>query len=58
MGRLTVPAALQLAVAPPMARPEWSPDLLRATSTGLARGNSRNEALLHALFEVVERDML
>ncbi|MFD1277831.1 YcaO-like family protein [Streptomyces kaempferi] len=41
-----------------MARPEWSPDLLRATSTGLARGNSRNEALLHALFEVVERDML
>ncbi|MEW2573284.1 YcaO-like family protein [Streptomyces sp. NPDC047070] len=39
-------------------RPEWTPDLLRATSTGLACGNSRNEALLHALFEVVERDVL
>ncbi|MET9451128.1 YcaO-like family protein [Streptomyces cinerochromogenes] len=39
-------------------RPEWSPDLLRATSTGLACGNTRAEALLHALFEVVERDVL
>ncbi|MFD9394786.1 YcaO-like family protein [Streptomyces sp. NPDC060000] len=39
-------------------RPQWSPDLLRATSTGLACGNSRDEALLHALFEVVERDVL
>ncbi|OEJ56703.1 hypothetical protein BGM19_00145 [Streptomyces agglomeratus] len=39
-------------------RPEWSPDVLRATSTGLACGNSRDEALLHALFEVVERDVL
>lgn len=39
-------------------RPQWSPDLLRATSTGLACGNSRDEALCHALFEVVERDVL
>ncbi|MGW7343072.1 YcaO-like family protein [Streptomyces sp. NPDC054854] len=39
-------------------RPEWSPDLLRATSTGLACGNTRDEALLHGLFEVVERDVL
>ncbi|MET8676070.1 YcaO-like family protein [Streptomyces sp. NPDC004647] len=39
-------------------RPEWSPDLLRATSTGLACGNNRDEALLHALFEIVERDVL
>lgn len=39
-------------------RPEWSPDLLRATSTGLACGTSRDEALLHGLFEVVERDVL
>ncbi|MFG2439696.1 YcaO-like family protein [Streptomyces sp. NPDC048508] len=38
--------------------PEWTPDLLRATSTGLACGNSRDEALLHALFEVIERDVL
>ncbi|MEV3875432.1 YcaO-like family protein [Streptomyces sp. NPDC049906] len=35
-----------------------APDLLRATSTGLACGNSRDEALLHALLEVVERDVL
>ncbi|MFE3151216.1 YcaO-like family protein [Streptomyces sp. NPDC059218] len=33
-------------------RSEWSPDLLRATSTGLACGNTRDEALLHALFEI------
>ncbi|GHI98016.1 YcaO-like family protein [Streptomyces olivaceus] len=39
-------------------RPPWSPDLLRATSTGLACGNTRDEALLHALLEVVERDVL
>ncbi|MFI1768986.1 YcaO-like family protein [Streptomyces sp. NPDC020800] len=39
-------------------RPEWSPDLLRATTTGLACGNTRDEALLHALCEVVERDVL
>ncbi|WAX82114.1 YcaO-like family protein [Streptomyces sp. KMM 9044] len=39
-------------------RPEWCPDLLRATSTGLACGNTRGEALLHALLEVVERDVL
>ncbi|MGW3957094.1 YcaO-like family protein [Streptomyces sp. NPDC004752] len=39
-------------------RPEWSPDLLRATSTGLACGTTRDEALLHGLFEVVERDVL
>ncbi|MEU9438939.1 YcaO-like family protein [Streptomyces sp. NPDC048252] len=39
-------------------RPQWSPDLMRATSTGLACGNSWDEALLHALFEVVERDVL
>ncbi|GAA2679906.1 MULTISPECIES: YcaO-like family protein [Actinosynnema] len=40
------------------ARPAWTPDLLRATSTGLACGSSREEALLHALYEVVERDVL
>lgn len=39
-------------------RPVWAPDLLRATSTGLACGNSRDEALLHALYEIVERDVL
>ncbi|MEV8396740.1 YcaO-like family protein [Streptomyces niveus] len=39
-------------------RPAWSPDVLRATSTGLACGNTRDEALLHGLFEVIERDVL
>ncbi|MEE1775558.1 YcaO-like family protein [Streptomyces sp. NPDC048210] len=39
-------------------RPEWNPDLIRATSTGLACGNTRDEALLHGLYEVVERDVL
>ncbi|MFF4248902.1 YcaO-like family protein [Streptomyces sp. NPDC001822] len=39
-------------------RPEWSPGPLRATSTGLACGNTRDEALLHGLYEVVERDVL
>ena len=39
-------------------RGDWAPDLLRATSTGLACGNSRDEALLHGLYEVVERDVL
>ncbi|MBT2439975.1 YcaO-like family protein [Streptomyces sp. ISL-36] len=39
-------------------RPAWTPDVWRATSTGLACGNSREEALLHGLFEVVERDVL
>jgi YcaO-like protein with predicted kinase domain len=40
---------------------DWSrtpPDagLFQATSTGLASGNTRSEALCHALFEVIERD--
>ncbi|WP_331723711.1 MULTISPECIES: YcaO-like family protein [unclassified Streptomyces] len=39
-------------------RPLWEPDLFRATSTGLACGTTRPEALLHALYEVVERDAL
>ncbi|MFC9816534.1 YcaO-like family protein [Streptomyces virginiae] len=39
-------------------RPAWTPDVWRATSTGLACGNTRDEAVVHALFEVVERDVL
>ncbi|MCX4546548.1 YcaO-like family protein [Streptomyces sp. NBC_01565] len=39
-------------------RRPWTPDVLRTTSTGLACGNTRDEALLHSLFEVVERDVL
>lgn len=40
------------------ARPMWEPDLFRTSSTGLACGNTRDEALLHALYEVIERDAL
>ncbi|CAL9675358.1 YcaO-like family protein [Streptomyces sp. enrichment culture] len=38
-------------------RPDWTPDVWRATSTGLG-GNTRDEAAVHALLEVVERDVL
>ncbi|WP_369384132.1 YcaO-like family protein [Streptomyces sp. cg36] len=40
------------------ARRVWEPDLWHTTSTGLACGNTRDEAILHALFEVIERDVL
>jgi len=36
----------------------WSPPLLRSNSNGLASGNTLEEALLHGLYEVVERDAL
>ncbi|GAA3171225.1 YcaO-like family protein [Nonomuraea salmonea] len=34
----------------------WSPPLFLASSNGLASGNTRTEAILHALYEVIERD--
>jgi ribosomal protein S12 methylthiotransferase accessory factor len=39
-----------------LSRPHPDAGLFLATSTGLASGNERSEALCHALFEVVERD--
>ncbi|CAM5676432.1 YcaO-like family protein [Streptomyces mordarskii] len=42
----------------PASRPPWQPDLFRATTTGLACGDTRDEAVLHALYEVIERDTL
>lgn len=36
----------------------WSPLLFYVTSNGLASGNTLEEAALHALYEVVERDAL
>jgi ribosomal protein S12 methylthiotransferase accessory factor len=39
-----------------LASPQWSPPLLRVSSNGLASGNCADEAALHALFELVERD--
>ena len=37
---------------------EWAPPLFRRTSNGLASGNSADEAMLHGLLELVERDAL
>lgn len=53
----TVPVPLGL-VQRSALRPAWQPDIFRATSTGLACGNGRDEAMLHAMYEVVERDAL
>jgi ribosomal protein S12 methylthiotransferase accessory factor len=38
--------------------PVWDPPLFQATSNGLASGNTLAEALLHGMYEVVERDTL
>jgi ribosomal protein S12 methylthiotransferase accessory factor len=35
---------------------EWRPLLFEASSNGLASGNTYDEAVLHGLYEVVERD--
>lgn len=37
-------------------RPRWRPPLFAATSNGLAGGNTRDEAIAHGLYEVIERD--
>lgn len=37
---------------------QWTPGWIRANSNGLASGNSIEEATLHAMYEVVERDSL
>jgi ribosomal protein S12 methylthiotransferase accessory factor len=34
----------------------WEPQLFHVTSNGLASGNTLDEAVLHALYEVIERD--
>ncbi|GAB2792377.1 YcaO-like family protein [Amycolatopsis magusensis] len=44
---------VQLAI---MATTHWRPPGLYVESNGLASGNSTSEALLHALYEVIERD--
>jgi ribosomal protein S12 methylthiotransferase accessory factor len=50
-----VPSAL---VTLPYDDGPWAPPGLRWTSNGLASGNSRDEASLHALYEVIERDAM
>ncbi|MBX7270072.1 YcaO-like family protein [Micromonospora sp. Llam7] len=37
---------------------EWSPPLFETSTNGLASGNSLDEAVLHGLYELVERDCL
>jgi ribosomal protein S12 methylthiotransferase accessory factor len=39
-------------------REEWDPPMWSATSNGLASGNTLDEAILHGLCEVVEREVL
>ncbi|MFC3450589.1 YcaO-like family protein [Amycolatopsis speibonae] len=36
----------------------WSPPLFRSSSNGLASGNTLDEALLHGMYELVERDSI
>ncbi|MFI5501002.1 YcaO-like family protein [Nocardia asteroides] len=36
----------------------WAPDIFSSSTNGLACGNTYGEALLHALYEIVERDTL
>ncbi|MFJ8798486.1 YcaO-like family protein [Streptomyces sp. NPDC102487] len=52
--RVPVPVGLVQRFLPTM----WRPAVFRATSTGLACGNSPEEAVLHGLYEVVERHAL
>ncbi|WP_280249229.1 YcaO-like family protein [Nocardia abscessus] len=35
---------------------DWRPGVFRTSSTGLASGNTLDEALLHAMYELIERD--
>jgi ribosomal protein S12 methylthiotransferase accessory factor len=39
-------------------RGDWPLELFSASSNGLASGNTRSEALIHALYEVIERDCI
>ncbi|SDD31372.1 YcaO-like family protein [Glycomyces harbinensis] len=39
-------------------RPTWTPPLFVADTNGLASGNTFDEAALHGLYEVIERDAL
>ncbi|CAL9572560.1 hypothetical protein SUDANB95_04825 [Actinosynnema sp. ALI-1.44] len=51
-----VPLALVSWQSPAGAR--WRPPGLEWSTNGLASGNSRDEAVLHALYEIVERDAI
>jgi ribosomal protein S12 methylthiotransferase accessory factor len=53
-----VPVPRDAVFFPDVRAQHWSPASLRANSNGLASGNVRDEAALHALYEIVERDAL
>ncbi|MCX5285948.1 YcaO-like family protein [Streptomyces sp. NBC_00198] len=52
--RIPVPVGLVQRFLPTM----WRPSVFRATSTGLACGNTPEEAVLHGVYEVMERHAL
>jgi ribosomal protein S12 methylthiotransferase accessory factor len=53
----TVPVPARIVTVPRDQR-TWSPSGLSWSTNGLASGNSRQEASLHALYEVLERDAI
>ncbi len=55
---VTTPVPLDLVCLTPPDQRRWTPFGLRRTSNGLASGNCREEAALHALYEVIERDAI
>ncbi len=54
--RVPVPLDVVCYVGPPF--PSWVPTAHWTSTNGLASGNSRDEAALHALYEVIERDAM
>jgi ribosomal protein S12 methylthiotransferase accessory factor len=54
----TVPLPVELVGFTATDERSWQPTGLRSGSNGLASGNSRTEAALHALYEVIERDAI
>lgn len=53
-----VPVPFDMVVFREPSSSTWKPGWIRTNSNGLASGNSREEAILHALYEIVERDAL
>lgn len=53
-----VPVPRDAVFFPDVQEQHWSPASIRANSNGLASGNIWEEAALHALYEIVERDVL
>lgn len=56
--RRSVPVPRAYVEVSNVVRREWSPPLFEASTNGLASGNSLDEAALHALYELVERDCI